>query len=381
MAYRIGIDARKLTDFGIGTYIQNLLPALARIDQENRYLVFAQPEHEHFVEELPDNFRFVAEKAKGYTARELVALPWQILRHRLDLFHATHYVLPYFVACKTVVSIHDIIHMLYPEFLPNRRAHYYASAMIRHSLSRGDRIIASSQNTKSDLLETFRVDGDKIDVVYLGVPRRFRQSVDRETANGVLERLGIKKPYVLFVGNPKPHKNLVSVVRAFARALELESFDADLVCVGDNSDGVLRIRQQAERLGIADRLKLVGRVSNDDLPSIYQQATLFLYPTLYEGFGFPVVEAMASGVPVITSNKSALKEIAEGYADLVNPLDIDEMARALAQGMNDPEHRAALIRLGLRRAEDFRWQRTAKRTLAIYLSVLGAPAEAQEALA
>lgn len=380
MPYRIGIDARKLTDFGIGTYIQNLLPALARIDEENRYLIFAQPEHSDFVDQLPDNFQFVCEKAKGYSARELVSLPWQILRCRLDLFHATHYVLPYFVACKAVVSIHDIIHMLYPEFLPNRFAHLYASTMIRHSLSRGDRIIASSQNTRSDLLETFRVDGDKIEVVHLGVSQRFRKTVEPAAAESVLAGLGITKPYILFVGNPKPHKNLTNVVSAYARALEIETFDADLVCVGDNGPKATRIRRQAEKLGIADRLKLVGRVSNDDLPAIYQQATLFVYPTLYEGFGFPVVEAMASGVPVVTSNKSALKEVAEGYADLVNPLDVEEMARSLAHCMANPDHRAALIRLGLRRAEDFRWQRTAKKTLAIYLSVLGAPAEVQEAL-
>lgn len=380
MAYRIGIDARKLTDFGIGTYIQNLLPALARIDDRNQYLIFARPEHEDYLAELPDNFRFVPENAKGYTARELVALPWQILRRRLHLFHATHYVLPYLVPCKTVVSIHDIIHMLYPEFLPNRFAHVYASTMIRHSLSRGDRIIASSQNTKSDLLETFHVDGDKIEVVHLGVPHRFRARIEVGVADEVLERLGITRPYVLFVGNPKPHKNLANVVRAFARAREIQNFDADLVCVGDNGQEVNRIRLQAERLGFSGRLKLVGRVSNEDLPAIYQRASLFVYPTLYEGFGFPVVEAMASGVPVVTSNKSALKEVAEGYADLVNPLDVDEMARAIAHCMTDSEHREALVRLGRRRAEDFRWQRTAERTLAIYMSVLGASAEAEEAL-
>ena len=380
MAYRIGIDARKLTDFGIGTYIQNLLPALARIDEENQYLIFAHPEHEEALAELPENFRFVAEKAKGYSARELVALPWQILRRRLDLFHATHYVLPYLVPCKTVVTIHDIIHLLYPEFLPNRFAHLYASAMIRHSLSSGDRIIANSQNTKSDLLETFEVEGDKIEVVYHGVPQRFRARIGDEVAAAVLERLAIDKPYVLFVGNPKPHKNLINLVRAFARAREIQDFDADLVCVGDNGHKAFRIRQQAEHLGVGDRVKLVGRVSNEDLPAIYQQAALFVYPTLYEGFGFPVVEAMASGVPVITSNKSALKEVAEGYADLVNPLDVEEMARALAHGMTHPEHREALAQLGLRRAEDFRWQQTAEKTLAIYMSVLGA-AESEEALA
>ncbi|MFQ5525577.1 MAG: glycosyltransferase family 4 protein [Thermoanaerobaculia bacterium] len=379
MTYRIGIDARKLTDFGIGTYIQNLLPALARVDSRNHYLIFARPEHRERLWELPDNFEFVAEKARSYTARELVALPWQILRRRLDLFHATHYVLPYLVPCKTIVSIHDIIHLLYPEFLPNRFAFVYANTMIRHSLTSGDRIIASSQNTKTDLLETFDVDGEKIKVVYLGVPRRFREEVDESVAGVVLERHGLSRPYILFVGNPKPHKNLDNVVRSYARARELSAFDADLVCVGDQGGEAFRVRQQAEALGIGDRFKLTGRVPSSDLPTIYQQAALFLYPTLYEGFGFPVVEAMASGIPVITSNKSALKEVAEGYADLVNPVDVENMAEAIAHCMSDPEHCRALARLGKRRAEDFHWQRTARKTLEVYMQVLGDRSEIEGA--
>lgn len=371
MSYRIGIDARKWADFGIGTYIQSLLEALGDLDQDNQYFVFASPENREHIEQLPDNFRFVAESAKGYSIREQFSLPWRILRKRLDLFHATHYVLPYLVPCKTVVSIHDIIHVLYPEFLPNRFAFFYAQRMIRHSLNRGDAIIASSQNTKTDLLETFGVDGDKIRVVYLGVPQRFRTKRTREEIEAALTRLGIKEPYLLFVGNPKPHKNLNNVMSAFARARELQDLDCDLVFVGDSGDQTAKIRRRASRLGIADRLLLLGRIAKDDLPAVYQAARLFVYPTLYEGFGFPVVEAMASGVPVVTSNKSALREIAEGYAALVNPLDVEELARAIAQGISDREHREALSKLGERRARDFRWRETAKKTLATYQRVLG----------
>lgn len=371
MSYRIGIDARKLTDFGIGTYIQNLLPALGRIDRDNRYFVFARPEHRDRLTALPENFEFVAEQAPVYSIRELIRLPWRALRCKLDLFHATHYVLPYLLPCRAVVSIHDIIHLLYPEYLPNRFAHFYARTMIRHSLSSGDRIIASSQNTKSDLLETFDIDGAKIRVVYLGVPPRFRQRVPDSEAKLTLARLGIPERYVLFVGNPKPHKNLTNVVKAFARAQKLVESDATLVCVGDHGDQAFRVQQQAEQLGISDRLLLVGRTSSEDLPAVYQRAKLFVYPTLYEGFGFPVVEAMASSVPVVTSNTSALKEVAEGYADLVDPLDVESMAKAIAHCLNDEEHCQALAKLGLRRAEDFRWERTARKTLAIYRRVLG----------
>ena len=370
MSYNIGIDARKIADYGIGTYIRNLVRALGELDQENQYVLFVGTQNRDSLDPLPDNFRVVIERSPSYSARELVSLSWRLLRLRLDLYHSTHYVLPAFVPCRAVVTIHDIIHLLYPEFLPSPLAFFYAQRMIRRSLSRGDRIIADSQNTKTDLMEYFDVDGRKIRVVYPGVAESFRDRLDSRDLGRALAALEIRRPYLLFVGNPKPHKNLDNVIKAYARALEIHPFEADLVCVGDRSGIEFKIRQRATQLGLADRLKLLGRVEDDDLPALYQGATLFLFPTLYEGFGLPVIEAMASGVPVITSNTSALKEVAEGYAHLVNPLDVEEIAKAIAQCMADGDHRDALVKLGIRRAEDFRWTRTAEQTLDAYNSVL-----------
>ena len=373
MPYNIAIDARKLRDFGIGTYIRNLITALAEIDEENQYVLFAGQQGSRDLAELPENFRVVVEKSPSYSARELIALSWRLFRLRLDLYHSTHYVLPAVVPCRAVVTIHDIIHLLYPEFLPSALAFFYAQRMIRRSLSRGDRIIAVSQNTKTDLMDYFRVDGRKIRVVYSGVTDRYRERSSQSEISDWLSELGIDRPYLLFVGNPKPHKNLDNVVKAFARALQIHDFDADLVCVGDREHIEFKVRQRAEQLGIDHRIKLVGHVSDEALPALYQGATLFVFPTLYEGFGLPVIEAMASGVPVITSNTSALREIAEGYGHLVNPLEVEDIAEAIAQCMADSEHRDSLIKLGLRRAEDFRWLRTAEQTLEVYLAALQAP--------
>ncbi len=370
MGHTIGIDARKLNDFGIGTYIRHLIESLARLDGDDRYVLLLQPQDHLQFPDLPDNFHLVTERARPYSVRELVDLSWRLFRLKLDLYHATHYVLPWVVPCKAVVTIHDIIHLLYPEFLPNSLAYFYAQRTIRRSLQRGDHILADSQNTKADLVEFFEVTGEKIKVVYPGVSDRFRAPVEEEHGRSVLETYGIQKPYALFVGNPKPHKNLDGVVKAFARSLAIRDFDAQLVCVGDRTGRDFKIRQRAEQLGIGDRVQLVGHVEEDELPAIYQGADLFLYPTLYEGFGLPVVEAMASGVPVITSNTSALKEVAEGYADLVNPLDVEEIAQAIAHCMTDAEHRDALRKLGKRRAEDFSWQRTAELTRQTYQKVL-----------
>jgi len=371
VAYNIAIDARKLSDFGIGTYIRNLIVALSELDEENQYVLFVGQRGSQELPDLPDNFRPLVERSPSYSVRELIALSWKLYRLDLDLYHSTHYVLPAVVPCRAVVTIHDIIHLLYPEFLPSALAFFYAQRMIRRSLSRGDRIIAVSQNTKTDLMDYFKVDGRKIRVVYSGVTDRFRQRVASSEIAARQAEFGIDRPYLLFVGNPKPHKNLDNVVKAYARALSLHDFPHQLVCVGDRGGQEFKIRQRAEQLGIGERILLLGHVAQEALPAIYQGAACFLYPTLYEGFGLPVVEAMASRVPVITSNTSALKEIAAGYADLVNPLDLDGMAGAIVRSVSDSDHRKSLRKLGQRRSEDFRWRQAAEKTLEIYLRALG----------
>ena len=366
MSSRIGIDARKLTDFGIGTYISNLLCALAEIDWENEYVLFVGTPARDLPAHRPENFQLVFEKAPVYSARELTTLSWKLLRLKLDLYHATHYVLPAVVRCKAVVTIHDIIHLLYPEFLPNRLAFLYAQRMIRRSLTRGDRVIADSQNTKKDLMDYFETDGRKIEVIYPGVADLFRRPMETAAVDRVLARHGLERPYLLFVGNPKPHKNLDNVVTAFARVVNADRFEGDLVCVGGRDQNQVRIAHRAARLGVEDRIKLLGHVAEEDLPGLYRGARIFLYPTLYEGFGLPVVEAMASGVPVITSSTSSLKEISSGYAELVDPLDVEQMAATIIRCLGDEQLLARLRAAGLERAEHFSWRRTAERTLAVY---------------
>lgn len=374
----IGLDARKIHDFGIGTYIQNLVRALATIDRHNHYVLFVGPQGVETLADLPDNFELCVERARVYSLQELLSLSWKLWRKRVDLFHATHYVLPFFLPCRAVVTIHDIIHLLYPQFLPSRLALVYAQRMIRRSLLKGRRIIADSQNTKTDLMDYFAVDGRKIRVIYPGVADSFRQEVPEATRRKWLDKLEIRRPYVLFVGNPKPHKNLDTTIRAFAKAIQLCGSSASLVCVGARDGADFKIRQRAEQLGIADRVQLVGHVEAAALPAIYQSATLFLYPTLYEGFGLPVVEAMASGVPVITSNTSALKEVAEGYADLVSPLEVHQIAESIAKLLTDEDHRLVLAGAGRKRADEFRWRLTAEKTLDVYASALRGRSEPYE---
>ena len=370
MPYTIAIDARKIRDFGIGTYIRNLIHELGRLDPENRYLLFTGPQSLQAMSRLPKNFQPIVVRSPVYSVRELIELSWKLLRLRVDLYHATHYVLPALIPCRAVVTIHDIIHLLYPEFLPNRLAFFYAQRMIRRSLRRGERIITVSNNTREDLMRYFKVGGKKIEVIYNGIEDAFREELKSEDLERWLQNLSLKRPYLLFVGNPKPHKNLDNVVKAYARALEIEDFPHALVCVGDREAVESKILQRARQHGIEDRIVLLGHVAQEALPAIYQGSSVFLYPTLYEGFGLPVVEAMASSTPVITSNTSALKEIAAGYAHLVNPLDVEVMAQAIVKCVTDSGHRESLSKLGQRRAAEFRWNHAAEKTLEIYRQVL-----------
>lgn len=373
-ASTIAIDARKVRDFGIGTYIRNLVFELAKLESRHRFILLVGPAGWDVFADLPPNFERLLWRAQCYSVRELFSLSPKLLSLRADLYHATHYVLPYLLPCRAVVTIHDIIHLLYPEFLPNRLAFLYAERMIRRSLVHGDRILTVSRNTKTDLERYFEIDGQKIQTVYNGIDEIFREPIAADALPERLRGLGIEPGYVLFVGNPKPHKNLDNVLKAYAQAVQSKNLPQKLVCVG-NRDGLdERLRLRAEELGITDRLILLGHVDQEILPAIYQGATLFLYPTLYEGFGLPVVEAMASDVAVITSNTSALKEIASGYAHLVNPLDVDGMAKAIVECLCKEDHRAYLRRLGKQRSQDFSWRRTAEKTLEVYEQVLAGKA-------
>jgi alpha-1,3-rhamnosyl/mannosyltransferase len=374
---RICIDARKLDDFGIGTYIRHLLLGLDGIDDDHHYWVLVGRQGRPFVDRLGPRFHPIVESASVYSLREQVTVAWRLRGLRSDLYHATHYVLPAHLPCPAVVTVHDIIHLLYPRFLRSRLAWLYARFMIGRSLRLGRRILTVSESTRRDLESFFQPRGDRIRVVYNGVHDVFRRRLPEDELQQRLERLSVRPPYLLFVGNPKPHKNLENLLRAWARATSSQAIDAKLVCAGDREGSSARLEHLCTKLGIGDRVAFIGHVAEPDLVALYQGALVFLYPTLYEGFGLPVVEAMAAGTPVITSNSSALREIAEGHAELVNPLDIDAMADAIARVALDEELRSRLERAGLERAERFDWHRTARETLAVYLEAI-AEVQSQE---
>ncbi len=371
-APRVGIDARKVADFGIGSYIRNLIEAIARRPEAERYRfrVYVPGADRGALPPLPAHFEIVEEDSPGYSVSELTRFAWRLLRDRLDLFHATHYVIPPLARTRAVVTIHDIIHVLYPQFLPNRAALLYARVMIRRALRRADRIITVSYNSKRDLVDYFGIAPARIEVIYNGVAGRFRADLPRSERDRVAARYGLPRPYLLFLGGEKPHKNVRNVLRAFAEARRARALPHALVLAGPMPKNRSRVEALIAALDLDPRVIRTGVVPEEDLPGLFAGADAFLYPTLYEGFGLPVAEAMACGVPVLTSSTSALQEIAGGYAYLVDPMDVDAIARGIVDLATDPARRAEFADLGKRRAAEFSWDRAAEQTLRVYAEAL-----------
>jgi glycosyltransferase involved in cell wall biosynthesis len=368
----IGIDARKLKDFGIGAYIRNLLDAMSRRPEAARYRfrIYARRADRDVMPQLPANFEVVEEDSPGYSLAELTRFAFRLFRDRLDLFHATHYVLPP-LRSRAVVTIHDIIHLLYPQFLPSRAALVYARVMIRRALRRADRIITVSYNSKRDLVDYFGIVPARVDVIYNGVSPRFCADVSEEDRVRVTAKYGLRRPYLLFLGGEKPHKNVQNVVRAFGEARRTSpDLPHVLALAGPMPKNSARIDALIAALDLGPAIARPGLIDEADLPGLLSGADVLLYPTLYEGFGLPVVEAMACGTPVLTSSTSALQEIAGGYSYLVDPLDVDAIARGIVALATDPKVRADFVELGRKRALDFSWDKAAERTLEVYAEAL-----------
>jgi alpha-1,3-rhamnosyl/mannosyltransferase len=368
----VGIDARKLKDFGIGTYVRNLLEALARRPESlaYRFRIFVRGADRDALPALAPHFDVATEEARGYSVAELTGFAWRLWRHQLDLFHATHYVLPPLPRGRAVVTIHDIIHLLYPQFLPNRVAHLYARIMIRRALKVADRIITVSHNSKRDLVDHFGVAPARVEVIYNGVSRGFRQDVPGEERRRVALKLNLPSPYLLFLGSDRPHKNARNVIKAFAEARRRGPLPHALVLAGPMPRNEGRVEALISALDLGAAIRRTGVVDDADMPGLFAGADAFLYPTLYEGFGLPVIEAMASGTPVLTSSTSALQEIAGGYALLVDPMDAGAIATGIVTLATDPVKRAELAKMGLARAADFSWNKAAEATLSVYAAVL-----------
>jgi glycosyltransferase involved in cell wall biosynthesis len=367
---RIAIDARKLRDYGVGTYVRNLLRHLSRIDPTTEYVVLCRGADCGVTQELGENFRAVAEPARPYSVREQLSVPLDLRRERIDLFHAPHYVLPPLVPCKSVVTIHDCIHLRFPQYLPNRFAYAYARASMWIAAHRASRVLTVSAASKRDILRYFHVPDAKIDVIYNAIDERFGETPAPEEVERVRERYQLGGPFVLYAGNIKPHKNLERLIEAFHMFRRGEFEHVKLLIIGDEISKYATLRRAVHRYKLHKHVRFFGFVPDRTLAILYRLAGVFVFPSLYEGFGLPPLEAMASGTPVITSNVSSLPEVVGDAALLIDPYEPDAIADAMRRVLGTPSLRDDLRARGFARAREFSWERSIRRVRAIYEEVL-----------
>jgi glycosyltransferase involved in cell wall biosynthesis len=368
---RIGIDVRKLHDFGIGTYIRNLLRHLARLDRDTEYVLLARPEDFETLGGLGENFRSVSETSSNYSIAEQITIPWALRREGVGLFHAPHYVLPPLVSCKSVVTIHDCIHLMFPQYLPNRLAPAYARASIVLAAKRATRVLTVSESSKRDILRFVDVPADKIDVIHNAYDARFGVEPREEDVVRVRERYQLHDEFVLYAGNVKPHKNLGRLIEAFHLVRNRGLHHLKLVLIGDEISKYAALRRAVHQHQLHKYVRFLGYLPEETLAVMYRLAGVFVFPSLYEGFGLPPLEAMASGTPVVTSNVSSLPEVAGDAALLVDPYDPSAIADAIHTVLTDEVVRRDLRGKGLARARQFSWEASARRVHEIYRQVAG----------
>jgi glycosyltransferase involved in cell wall biosynthesis len=370
-ATTIAIDARKLGDYGIGTYIRNLLRQLARQDKVTEYVVICRDADAGIAAELGPNFRTLTERAAAYSVREQWSVPLDLRRQRASLFHAPHYVLPPLTPCRSVVTIHDCIHLRFPQYLPSRIGYAYARASLWTATHRAARVITVSEASKRDILRYFRVPDSRIDVIYNAIDDRFWEPPSGDQMERVRQRYQLTAPFVLYAGNIKPHKNLERLIEAFhLLRQDPTKKDVQLLIIGDEISKYATLRRAVHRHKLHKHVRFFGFVSHDTLAVLYRLADVFVFPSLYEGFGLPPLEAMASGTPVVTSNVSSLPEVVGDAALMIDPYQPQAIAEAIARVLEEPELRATLRVRGLARAREFSWERSIARVRQIYGEVL-----------
>lgn len=368
----IGIDAHAIgaQQGGNETYIRGLIRALAAIDDRNRYTIYlAEPDaaaewRETFVQNHP-NFEVQLLPKPTPLVRVPVFLTYELRQHPVDVLHV-QYTAPPFCPIPVVATIHDLAFEHLPETF-TRRGSLQLKLTVRRTAQKAARIATVSEYSRQDLLRTYKLPPEKVAVTYNGVEPHFTPQAQFNEVAEIKQQFGIARDYLLAVGSLQPRKNLVRLIRAYAKLrTESESFSPQLVIVGRKLWLAEEIFAEVRRQRWAEDVILTGYVSDNDLPKLYRQATAFVYPSLFEGFGLPPVEAMACGTPVITSDVSSLPEVTGRAALLIDPKNQTSIESALLQIMRDQELRAEMRERGIEQAKKFTWQAAAEKTLQLY---------------
>jgi glycosyltransferase involved in cell wall biosynthesis len=370
---RVGINAHLLSSeagfrrAGIHHYISQSLSHLPSNERGTQIILYGR----HIAEpkipgrRLMVHSRWPTERPLGRIVWEQFAWPWLARRHRLDLLHGMAFVTPVLSPCPTVVTVYDLSFVRFPERFPAMQRLYLASQTAR-SCRHARRVIAISESTRADVHRFYKVSMESIDVVHPGVDEGFRQLPAAEVAS-FRQREGLPERFILHVGTLQPRKNVPLLLDALAK---VKNPSVQLFLVGGKGWLYDEIFDRVHTLGLQERVHFAGYVADGDLPLWYNAATLLIFPSVYEGFGMPVVEAMACGTPVIAANTSSIPEATGGAAQMFDPYDSAELADRIVAVLDDPHMAATMREQGLLQARRFSWERTGQETAAIYRKAL-----------
>jgi len=344
---------------GIGTYIKNLVCLLPKISRDEYILFGTRSKLEKY------NLPVIEADFPIYGVREQVFFPGIIKKANIGLFHSTHYSIPVMYFGKMVVSVHDLIHLVYPEYLSSKPAYFYAKFMIATACRKAKKIITISENTKKDIIKYFHIEPSKIEITYPAVSDDFNPS--QAKSETMKKKYG---EYILYVGAIRPHKNILRLLEAFNKLKKEKKIKHKLILIGKGKiPYIYDVRKKISDFSLANDVLIMEEIEQDKLIDFYCGADLFVFPSLYEGFGLPPLEAMACGCPVVCSNNSSLPEVVGDSALTVNPMFEDKLASAIYRVITDDNLKNNLIEKGLERAKIFSWKKMAEETLRIYEKV------------
>lgn len=369
---KIAFDLRRIGNPGIGRYMKCLVQEILKQETDNEYLLLFPEDVSDVISSDLCHATNATARSPYYSLREQIELPRILREYKVDLLHSPHFVLPLFRPCPAVITIHDVIYLACPQDLPSKLGRAYYALMMHAAARSANRIITDSNFSKGEIVRYLRIDPEKIDVIYCGLDSGFRRISDKRILQSVLTKLGIDRDYILYTGIYKPRKNHAGLLRAFRKFVDADAgVDAQLVIAGPMNEGEKRLQDLVEQLGLKRRVVFTGRISDSDLCALYSAARVYACPSLYEGFGFTIVEAMACGAPVVCSQAASLPEVGGDAALYANATDPEEFGSALYRAFTDEALRQELVARATRNVQRFTWNHAASIHLEKYAQVCG----------
>lgn len=373
---KIGIEAQRIfrkKKHGMDIVALEMIKALQNLDRENEYFIFVKPDEDTTCLQETANFKIIEVYGRTYADWEQYSLPKALQKTGIELLHCTSNTAPLSVSVPLVLTLHDIIYLERVSF----RGSFYQNAgnlyrrfvvpkVVRHA----QKVLTVSHYEKTRIAQKLQVPPTQLEVAYNGIHPRFQVYSDNSQLDFVAKHYGLPRNFIFFLGNKAPKKNMENVLKAYSIYRDITSDFYPLVIAESNQKHLTTLLKKIGAPELEEDIVLTGYIPQDHLPFIYNLSNLFLYPSLRESFGIPIIEAMACGTPVITSNTSAMPEIAKSAAQLVNPLDSGEIALAIKEILRKETLQKNLIRRGLKRATYFSWTNTAREALKAYKQCL-----------